>query len=99
MTAFPHLIPFAWICSAAIAASEPASSGQDTGFPHLTGQCLVAPSIFAVTIEAGKVAPGRVMAYEPEQGDELTTKKEGKGRDTIILNRGGRPVGEVVGNG
>ncbi len=83
---------------AGLAASEVAPAAQDNGFPHVTGECLVAPDVFAVIIEAGKVVPGRVVHYTPEPGDVLTTKQEDN-RDVIILNRGGKAVGEVVGSG
>ena len=67
--------------------------------PHVTGTCLVAPDVLAITIEAGKVTLGKVLDYAAQDGDELSTKKDAKGIETVTLKRGGKVIGEVVGAG
>ena len=75
----------------------PMARGEQS--PHVTGTCLVAPDVLAITIEAGKVTLGKVLDYVPQAGDDLSTKKDAQGIETVTLKRGGKEIGEIVGAG
>ena len=76
---------------------KPAARGEES--PNVTGTCLVAPDVLAITIEAGKVTLGKVLDYVPQAGDDLSIKKDARGIETVTLKRGGKEIGEVVGAG
>lgn len=79
------------------AFADPAARSEKS--PAVTGTCLVAPDVLAITIETEKVTLGKVVDYVPEAGDDLSTKKDAQGVETITLKRGGKEIGEVVGAG
>ncbi len=67
--------------------------------PEVTETCLVAPNILAITIETEQVTPGKVVDYVPQDGDDLSTRKDTNGIESVMLRRGGKEIGEVVGTG
>jgi len=67
--------------------------------PEVTGMCLVAPDILAVTIETEQVTPGKVVDYVAQDDDDLSTKRDTNGIESVMLKRGGEEIGEVVGTG
>ena len=73
---------------------KPMARGEQS--PRLTGVCLVAPDVLALTIEAGTVTRGAVVDYAPAPGDRIEARDGGQ---TSILRRGGKEIGEVVGSG
>jgi len=81
---------------ALIGAAEPKTN---SGTPHITHVCLVAPDILAIDIESGKIIPGKVEDYVPVNGDEVKASKDKKERETNMLLRDGKALGELVGAG
>lgn len=75
------------------------ASAASENAPEVTGTCLVAPDLLAITIETKQVTLGKVVDYVPRDGDDLSTKKDENGIERVMLKRGGKEIGEVVGTG
>ncbi|MBN8525040.1 MAG: glycoside hydrolase family 9 protein [Planctomycetes bacterium] len=73
--------------------------GRDQA-PVITHTALAAPDIIAVTIEAQRIVPQTVTAYEPQPGDEkiLVNWADG-GVRYAKLKRGGKQIGILQGKG
>ncbi len=67
--------------------------------PCVTGTCLVAPDVLAITIAARSVIPGSVVDYAPVAGDEVASAPGEGGQAIVTLTRGGAAIGELVGSG
>ncbi len=63
--------------------------------PRVVDVCTVAPTLLAVTIEAGRVELGDQVPYQPRPGD--TEQKEVKAARWGWLVREGKPIGGRVG--
>ncbi|MBA3708923.1 MAG: glycoside hydrolase family 9 protein [Planctomycetes bacterium] len=81
-----------------LACQALAAAGEASSAPRVTGTCLVAPDIIALTIEAGSVIPGSVTDYQKRAGDTIDRKTDG-GTETLTLMRNGVACGEIVGVG
>jgi endoglucanase len=76
-----------------------AKYGQRTdNSPSVEHVSAVAPDVLAVEVQAGRLVPARLVKYDPQPGD---TRRETKNKEgvveTIVLERGGKPVGWLIG--
>lgn len=74
------------ICAAVAAGADDA--------PRVTDVCVVAPTILAVTVDAGRVILGDQVPYEPRPGDR---EMVGTGARRGWLQRDGKVIGGLVG--
>ncbi len=66
--------------------------------PRVEAVGMVAPDILSLTIQAGRVVPGRLEPYRPEAGDTRSESKDSAGRvQQVRLVRRGEEIGWLIG--